>query len=146
MYPRQARLLRQPGVRHRVRPRYGTRRARAWLGVIPRRKRIPTAWLVTDADPRLGIPVTVEDADLCSPETAALIRGVLRERGHVALDFPNLVMWPTRRIERLPEEDASSDEGTAPMETSRSVVEGEPGIFPGAWGMRDWFGKRRGNG
>ena len=61
--------------------------------------------------PRLGIPVSLDDAERCAPHTFALVRGTVRLRGRVVLDFPDLILWPIGRIERLPEDAEPADPG-----------------------------------
>jgi hypothetical protein len=103
--PREALLLRKPGQRQRVESWHAVVPRRAWWGPFPYRTTEPRWWLrLPDVeDGRLGIPVDERDAQRCAPDIHALVRGPLRRRGRVVLDFPDVILWPTGRIERIPD-------------------------------------------
>jgi hypothetical protein len=103
--PREAWLLRREGRRLVLRPRYARQRERHWVfAIVPQTRVVTRAWLVADlhGGGTIAIPVSEADAHRCAPDIAALVRGRLRPRAHVAIDFPSELMWPTGTVQRLP--------------------------------------------
>ncbi len=96
---REARLLRRPGRWSELVPLVQEVKKRSWL---PWSRSTETkAWLLTSTDDghRVAIPVSVDDALAVGTGSAALVRGTLAVGRHVVLDFPNLVMFPTGKVE-----------------------------------------------
>ena len=98
--PGEARLLRCPGRRYEFVPLVQQVRKRPWLP-WPRSTETK-AWLLTSTDDGqlVAIPVSVDQALGVGTGIAALVRGTLAVGRHVVLDFPNLVMFPTGKVQQ----------------------------------------------